>query len=120
MVIENVAPEIDGGRFAIKRTIGERVMVEADIFADGHDLLAAVLKFRAAENSEWSETPMELLSNDRWRGEFTVTKFGNYFYYNLDRAAGDYAIICLINATSQDAVAAFATEIHGFVLKDIL
>jgi starch synthase (maltosyl-transferring) len=79
-VIENVAPEIDGGRFAIKRIVGERVVVEADIFADGHDSLTAILKFRAAENSEWSETPMELLSNDRWRGEFAVTKPGNYFY----------------------------------------
>jgi starch synthase (maltosyl-transferring) len=80
VVIENVTPEIDGGRFAIKRVVGERVVVEADIFADGHDSLAAVLKFRAAENSEWSETPMEFLSNDRWRGEFVVTKLGNYFY----------------------------------------
>ncbi len=80
VVIENVAPEIDGGRFAIKRVVGEHVVVEADIFADGHDSLAAVLKFRAAENSEWSETPMEFLANDRWRGEFTVTKLGNYFY----------------------------------------
>jgi starch synthase (maltosyl-transferring) len=80
VVIENVAPEIDTGRFAIKRVVGESVVVEADIFADGHDSLAAVLKFRAAENSEWSETSMEFLSNDRWRGEFFVTKLGNYFY----------------------------------------
>ena len=80
VVIETVAPEIDGGRFAIKRVVGERVVVEADIFADGHDSLAAVLKFRAAENSEWSETPMEFLANDRWRGAFTVKKLGNYSY----------------------------------------
>jgi starch synthase (maltosyl-transferring) len=45
-VIENVKPEIDGGRFAIKRVVGESVTVEADIFADGHDLLRAVLKYR--------------------------------------------------------------------------
>lgn len=80
VVIENVAPEIDAGRFAIKRTVGERVVVEADIFADGHDSLAAVLKFRADKNLEWSETPMELLTNDRWRGEFVATELGNYFY----------------------------------------
>jgi starch synthase (maltosyl-transferring) len=80
VVIENVTPEIDGGRFAIKRVVGEGVAVEADIFADGHDSLAAVLKFRTAENSEWSEIPMEFLANDRWRGEFTVNKLGNYFY----------------------------------------
>ena len=80
VVIENVTPEIDGGRFAIKRVVGERVVIEADIFVDGHDSLSAALKFRAAENSEWSETPMEFLVNDRWRGEFVVTEAGNYFY----------------------------------------
>jgi len=80
VVIENVTPEIDGGRFAIKRVVGERVVVEADIFADGHDFLAAVLKYREAENPKWCEVPMELLANDRWRGEFAVTKLGNHFY----------------------------------------
>jgi starch synthase (maltosyl-transferring) len=78
--IDNVTPEIDAARFAIKRTVGERVRVEADIFADGHDSLSAVLKFRTEKNSEWTETPMELLTNDRWHGEFVVTELGNYFY----------------------------------------
>ena len=78
--IENVAPEIDGGRFAVKRVVGERVTVEADIFADGHDSLSAVVKFRQEQNSEWTETPMRFLVNDRWRGEFTVADVGNYFY----------------------------------------
>jgi starch synthase (maltosyl-transferring) len=80
VVIENVAPEINAGRFAVKRVVGERVTVEADIFADGHDSLAAVLKFRAEKNSEWTEAPMKFLANDRWRGEFAVTELGNYFY----------------------------------------
>jgi starch synthase (maltosyl-transferring) len=79
-VIENVAPEIDGGNFAVKRTVGENVTVEADIFADGHDSLAALLKFRHEKNSEWSEIKMEFLENDRWRGEFAVTELGNYFF----------------------------------------
>ena len=79
-MIENVAPEIDLGRFAIKRIAGERVTVEADIFADGHDSLSAILKFRAGEKSKWMETPMEILANDRWRGEFAVAETGNYFY----------------------------------------
>jgi starch synthase (maltosyl-transferring) len=80
VVIENVRPEIGAGRFAIKRVVGERVVVEADIFADGHDILSAVLKFRAKENPEWTETPMEFMDNDRWRGEFAVTQLGYYFY----------------------------------------
>jgi starch synthase (maltosyl-transferring) len=80
VVIENVTPKIDSGRFAIKRVIGERVVVEADIFADGHDTLSAILKFRAGKNAEWRETPMVILVNDRWRGEFVVTETGDYFY----------------------------------------
>jgi starch synthase (maltosyl-transferring) len=80
VVIENVTPEIDDGRSAIERVVGERVVVEANIFADGHDSLAAILKFRAEDNMEWSETPMTFLADDRWRGEFAVTKLGNYFY----------------------------------------
>jgi starch synthase (maltosyl-transferring) len=80
VVIENVSPEIDAGIFAAKRTAGERVAVEADIFADGHDSISAILKFRREKNSEWPETKMEFFENDRWRGEFTVTEIGIYFF----------------------------------------
>src|ERR1044071_4027007 len=80
VVIENVTPQIDRGRYAVKRTIGEKVVVEADIFADGHDTLSAVVKFRHGKNSEWSEVPMKLVENDRWRAEFSVDEIGNYFF----------------------------------------
>lgn len=80
VAIENVTPQIDGGRHPIKRTIGERVVVEADLFADGHDQLSAVVKYRSATAAQWFESAMEPLGNDRWRGEFTVTKPGYYFY----------------------------------------
>jgi starch synthase (maltosyl-transferring) len=78
--IEHVTPEIDGGRFAIKRTVGERVTVEADVFTDGHDSLSAVLKYRPGKSAQWMEIPMQFLVNDRWRGEFVVTELGDYFY----------------------------------------
>ncbi len=79
-VIEGVRPEIDGGRFPIKRTIGETVIVEADAFADGHDLLSCVLLFRPEGVRAWSDSPMSSLGNDRWRGSFTVTDLGRYRY----------------------------------------
>jgi starch synthase (maltosyl-transferring) len=79
-VIENVSPEIDGGNPSIKRTVNERVIVEADIFADGHDSLTAVLKYRQAQEREWLESPMEYLTNDRWRGYFVVTRTGDFIY----------------------------------------
>jgi starch synthase (maltosyl-transferring) len=80
VVIENVKPEIDAGRFPVKRTVGEKVTVEADIFADGHDLLSAVLKVCRKQNDKWTETPMAPFGNDRWRGEFAVEEIGAYLY----------------------------------------
>ena len=79
-MIEGVTPEIDSGRYPIKRVPGEQVVIEADVFADGHDLLTVVLKFRPENETIWSETVMESLGNDRWRGEFTVTQLGSCRY----------------------------------------
>ena len=80
VVIEAVYPEIDGGRFAAKRVAGERVVVEADIFADGHDAIAAVLLQRKDGDSKWRESIMRPLVNDRWRGAFQVTELGKYYF----------------------------------------
>jgi starch synthase (maltosyl-transferring) len=77
-VIETVLPQVDGGRFAIKRTVGDDVEVSADIYADGQDAVAAVLLFRRLGEREWSEAPMRALDNDRWLGSFTVGALGRY------------------------------------------
>lgn len=80
VVIENVKPEIDAGRHFIKRTVGETIVVEADMFADGHDVIAGVLLYRHEKETAWAETPLEFLNNDRWRAQFTVTELGQYRY----------------------------------------
>jgi len=80
VIIEGVAPEIDGGRFPIKRTRGEPVTVEADIFVDGHEVISAALLFRREQDKEWREAPMTPLVNDRWRGEFAAADTGRYVY----------------------------------------
>lgn len=80
VVIENVTPQVDGGRFPAKRTVGDTVRVEADIFTDGHDSIAAVLLFRSEDSALWTERPMQPLVNDRWTGDFPVTKIGRYRY----------------------------------------
>jgi len=80
VVIDRIKPEIDSGRFPAKRTIGEEVLVEADIFADGYDMLSAVLLHRKDGDSKWIETAMEPLVNDRWRGSFRVSELGTYRY----------------------------------------
>ncbi len=80
VVIENVQPEIDCGRFPIKRTVDEPVEVTADIFADGHDVLYAVLRHRPASQTNWEEVPMQPTDNDRWQGEFRVPLEGRHLY----------------------------------------
>jgi starch synthase (maltosyl-transferring) len=80
VIIAGVQPVIDAGRFPIKRTINESVVVEADIFADGHDLLSAVLCYRPAQQAHWTEVPMVPLGNDRWQGRFSVAQLGRYAY----------------------------------------
>ena len=78
-VIENIQPAVDGGRFAIKRVVGDRVVVEADCFADGHDVVACMLKWRRA-GAAWQSVPMEPLVNDRWRAGFVVDALGTWEY----------------------------------------
>ncbi|MBT9329497.1 alpha-1,4-glucan--maltose-1-phosphate maltosyltransferase [Acidipila sp. 4G-K13] len=80
VVIEAVTPQIDSGLFPIKRTVGETVSVEADVFADGHDHVAAQLLWRPAQETVWQRLEMVSLGNDRWRGEFPVTQMGQYAY----------------------------------------
>jgi starch synthase (maltosyl-transferring) len=79
VVIERVSPEIDCGRFPIKRVVGERVIVEADVFADGHDQIACQILYWQDEK-KLKTTPMKPLGNDRWRSEFSVAELGRYYY----------------------------------------
>jgi starch synthase (maltosyl-transferring) len=79
-IIEDLSPAVDGGRFPIKRAIGDRVVVEADAFVDGHDAVTVVLRHRRPGGSGWTESPMTFLGNDRWRGEFPVEHLGRHAY----------------------------------------
>jgi starch synthase (maltosyl-transferring) len=78
VVVENLQPDVDDGRFSIKRTRGEPVTVTADVFADGHDLVAGVLKYR--HERDWTEIPLTPGDNDSWAATFIVTELGEYEY----------------------------------------
>jgi starch synthase (maltosyl-transferring) len=80
VIIEGVSPQVDGGRFPAKRTVGDTVEVEADIFTDGHDAISAVLLYRQESEHNWREVRLRALVNDRWRGVFSVTELGRYRY----------------------------------------
>ncbi|MBI4594325.1 MAG: DUF3416 domain-containing protein, partial [Candidatus Rokubacteria bacterium] len=66
MIIADVAPAVDGGRYPAKREVGALVEVSADIFREGHDVLVAFLKYRPAREPAWRESRMRLVDNDRW------------------------------------------------------
>jgi len=78
VIIEAIEPTVDGGRFPAKRTVGKAVVVTADIFMDGHDVLAARLKYRAQDEKGWREAPMVLVNNDIHTASFTPTRTGRY------------------------------------------
>ncbi len=80
VVIENVWPEVDGGRTPVKRVVGEDVGVSADIFSDGHDLLRAEILFRAEDEPDWRRAPMTFLENDRWQGSFPIERNIRYLF----------------------------------------
>jgi starch synthase (maltosyl-transferring) len=80
VVIANVAPEIEGGRYAIKRTPGEVVSVEADVFLDGHDELACEVQYQPEGGTKWQAVRMQRLDNDRWRAAFAINEFGSHLY----------------------------------------
>ncbi|MDB6088524.1 MAG: glgE [Gammaproteobacteria bacterium] len=80
VVIENITPQVDCGRFPAKRALGESVAVEADVFTDGHDSVAATLFYRHESTSEWHSVPLSPLVNDRWQARFTVQALGRYFF----------------------------------------
>ena len=80
VIIESVTPEIDAGRFPIKRIVGAETIVEAVIVVDGHDAMSCVLLYRKEDSADWIEVPMEPQGNDRWRASFRVKELGRYSY----------------------------------------
>lgn len=80
IIIETVQPEIDGGRYPIKREVGDRLEVSADIFKEGHDVLTAVLRYRTIKETIWHEAAMSLVDNDRWSGFFDLQENTRYLY----------------------------------------
>ena len=80
VIVEHVTPEIDAGRFYIKKVAGETIRVEADIFADGHDHVRGHLLCRHETEKEWQHHEMHLINNDRWHASCTFPKTGFYHY----------------------------------------
>ncbi|MFN3840110.1 MAG: alpha-1,4-glucan--maltose-1-phosphate maltosyltransferase [Cyclobacteriaceae bacterium] len=80
VIIENIQPQIDGGLFPVKRTVGERLTVAADIFTDGHDHVRAEILYKKAADKTWSLARMHPQGNDSWAGHFVVTDKSPYVF----------------------------------------
>ncbi|MFZ0460008.1 MAG: maltotransferase domain-containing protein, partial [Rhodoplanes sp.] len=78
--IEAIDPRVDGGRFPFKRIVGEPIEVMADIFRDGHEVIAAALRWRREGDTAWQSVPMAFYDNDRWRAVFTPHELGRHVY----------------------------------------
>src|SRR6185295_12753920 len=134
VVIERVTPEVEGGRYPIKRTIDEDVVVEADVFTDGHDLLGVALLYRRDSDPEWIATPMVFLTNDRWRASFHMAELGRYLYtvtgwvdhfqtwrrdFNKKIDSGQHVLVELLQgATLIDEASQRASKAEGKLLKE--
>jgi starch synthase (maltosyl-transferring) len=80
IIIERMQPEIDAGRYPVKRVQGDILEVTADIYKDGHDKIAAVVKFRRKDEDDWREAEMRFVDNDRWAGGFLLPDNTRYVY----------------------------------------
>jgi starch synthase (maltosyl-transferring) len=80
IVIEHVRPAVDDGRYPVKRIVGDTLTVTADIFKEGHDLLAARIRHRARGDAEWREAPLRPVGNDGWAGSFPLEANTRYAY----------------------------------------
>jgi len=80
IIIEHVEPELDDGRYPVKRIIGEPLEVTADIFKEGHDTIAGILRYKVHGKKHWQEVPMHHVDNDRWAGSFVLSENTRYLY----------------------------------------
>jgi starch synthase (maltosyl-transferring) len=80
VIIEDVRPAVDAGRFAVKRLVQDVVRVNAAIYGDGHDHVAANLLYRHDRDTQWRKVRMQSLGNDQWTGEFVPDVIGLWFF----------------------------------------
>jgi starch synthase (maltosyl-transferring) len=109
IVIDNVAPTVDQGRFAAKRVIGDTITVEADVFTDGHDLLAVDLLWRAVETKKWRRASMQPIGNDRWQSSIRPDRIGRY-EFTIEADWDRYGSFCRDLAVKSNAGADVTIE----------
>src|SRR4051812_14202672 len=110
VVIEHLTPAVEGGDYPVKRVVGERITVEADIFSDGHGELAADLLWRAADEADWRRVPMKFLGNDRWTAHFRPQRVGDHLF-SVEAWRDDFASLQHGTLKKRDAGIAIELEL---------
>ena len=110
IVIDDVVPSVDGGRFAAKRVIGEPITIESDVFADGHETLGVELLWRSADRRDWLRQPMRLVNNDRWSTTIHPERIGRY-EFTIEAWIDRYGTLARDIELKRTAGAEFAYEI---------
>jgi starch synthase (maltosyl-transferring) len=93
IVIDRISPRVSGGPFAAKHIVGRPLTIEADIFADGHDLLAAEVQWSSADDKERLSAPLTPVGNDRWRATITPRRIGRH-YITVEAWRDEYGSLC--------------------------
>lgn len=108
--IEDIYPSVDCGNAAVKRIAGEPIAVWADVFRDGHDQIAAALRWRRAGTKRWNRVPMQFHSNDRWSATFTPAEVGSYLF-EIEAWTDAYASWCKAALLKQGAGQDISTDL---------
>ncbi|MBA2384804.1 MAG: DUF3416 domain-containing protein, partial [Actinobacteria bacterium] len=123
IVIQDVQPQIDCGRYPVKRSQGDAVGVSADVFKDGHDVLRAVVRYRRGGTRKWLEQPLAPVGNDRWEGSFEVPELGRWQFTIeawVDRYATMLDELDRKLAAGQTALASELAEAEGLFGPGVL
>ncbi len=91
LAIEAVTPVVDGGRYPVRRIVGDTVHVKADAYGEGHDPIAVALRWRSPGATDWRETRMQPIGNDRWAADFKLDTLGRY-HFTVEAWRDEFAI----------------------------
>ncbi|HSM38567.1 MAG TPA: alpha-1,4-glucan--maltose-1-phosphate maltosyltransferase [Candidatus Limnocylindrales bacterium] len=114
-MVERLWPAIDAGRYPVKRVVGDTLLVTADIFADGHDLLDAALLLRADDQSDWQEAQMRQVESDRWSGGVALSRNARH-HYAVEAWRDRYGTLRSALSKKVEAGAPYGTEIAEVLL----
>lgn len=78
VIIDRVLPDIDHGKFAVKRYLDEEIEIIAHLLVHGHELPKGRLLVRHESEEEFQSFHLWPKGNDEWAATFMPEKLGTY------------------------------------------